>query len=195
VFEEKIKNNKINYLQSKNKRKNKTIMKSAPKLILAAAGFIVSGFMLGIKMLNPTQIQITIEGSETKVLPIQAVFTFQDVLIITVSTAVLCLTAMYIWYYTASGAGKVNNEKQELENEKQKIELEKQKWQHILKTLKNDEKIIYETIFAEDGIMFQNELIEKTGFSAAKVTRCLDALENRGIVKKTRKGLYNIISL
>ena len=170
-------------------------MKSIPKLILAAAGFIVSGFILGIKLLNPTQIQITIEGSEIKTLPIQAVFTFPDVLIIAVAASILSITAMYIWYFKTSKVEKITDERNALENEKQKIELEKQKWQHILKTLKNDEKIIYETIFADDGIMFQNELIEKTGFSAAKVTRCLDALENRGIVKKTRKGLYNIISL
>jgi len=173
-------------------------MKSTPKLILAAAGFIVSGFVLGIKLLNPTQIQITIEGSEIKTLPIQAVFTFPDVVVIAVSASILSITAMYIWYYTGGNTTKlekISEERQALENEKQRIDLEKQKWQHTLKTLKDDEKIIYEIIFSEDGIVYQSDLIEKTGFSPAKVTRCLDALENRGIIKRKRKGVHNIVSL
>ena len=173
-------------------------MKLIPRLTLAAAGFIVAGFILGIKLLNPTQVQITIEGSETRILPIQEFFTFSDVLIIAIATSILSITAMYIWYYNGSNTTKlekISEERQELENEKQRIDLEKQKWQHTLKTLKDDEKIIYEIIFAEDGIMYQNELMEKTGFSPAKVTRCLDALENRGIIKRKRKGVHNIVSL
>lgn len=170
-------------------------------MVLAAAGFIVAGFILGIKLLNPTQIQITIEGSETKVLPIQEFFTFTDVLIIAASTAVLIITAIYIWHYNrddkaeSSAADRISEERMILDNKRQKMELERQEWQHTLKTLKEDEKIVYETIFAEDGIMYQSELIEKTGFSAAKVTRCLDALENRGIIKRKRKGVHNIVSL
>ncbi len=167
-----------------------------PKIVLAAAGFVVSGFVLGIKLLNPTQIRITIEGGETKILPIQSVFTFSDVLTIAFAAAVLCATAIYIWYFKCLEVeNDINVERKTLENEKQKIDMERQKWQHVLKTLKDDEKIIYETIFAEDGMMYQSELIEKTGFSAAKVTRCLDALENKGLIKRKRRGLHNIVSL
>ncbi|ODS36305.1 MAG: hypothetical protein A7316_10190 [Candidatus Altiarchaeales archaeon WOR_SM1_86-2] len=163
-------------------------MKLVPKLILAAAVFIVSGFVLGIKLLNPTQIQITIEGNKTRILPIQEFFGFYDVLIIVFATAVLCITAMYI-LYSNSGNNKA------IENEKRKVELEKQKWQHTLKTLKDDEKTIYEAIFLEGGLMYQSELVAEAGFSHAKVTRCLDALENRGLVERRRKGMGNIVLL
>lgn len=165
-------------------------MKLTPKLILATALFIVSGITLGIKLLNPTQINITITGSEIKTLPVQEFFTFSDVMVCVIAASILCITAMYVLY---SRNVSINNNV--IENERQKMELERQKWEHTLKTLKNDEKIIYEKIFADGGIIYQNELIEKTGFSASKVTRCVDALENRGIVKRTKKGLYNIISL
>jgi uncharacterized membrane protein len=174
-------------------------MKLVPKLTLAAAGFIVAGFVLGMKLLNPTQIQITIQGAETRVLPIQEVFTLPDVLVIAVSAVILSITAMYIGSYDnknrSDDAGKISEERQAVETERQKMDIERQKWQHTLKTLKDDEKTVYELIFADGGIMFQNELIEKTKFSPAKVTRCLDALENRGIIKRKRKGVHNIVSL
>ena len=41
----------------------------------------------------------------------------------------------------------------------------------------------------------QSELVERTGFLDAKVTRCLDALENRGLVERRRKGMGNIVLL
>ena len=72
---------------------------------------------------------------------------------------------------------------------------EKKEWKHTMKTLKGDEKIIYELIFAEDGILYQSELVTKTNFPKAKVTRCLDALENRGLLERKRKGMGNIVLL
>ena len=156
-------------------------MDGTRKLLLASALFVVAGFVLGIKLLNPRPIKITIEGSETKILPIQEFFTFSDVIIIAAATTVLTITVIYILYSnnTATGEG----------------EGRKEHWEHVMKTLKDDEKTVYETIFYEGGLMYQSELIKETGFSGAKVTRCLDALENRGLVERRRKGMGNIVLL
>ncbi len=175
-------------------------MNLPPRIILAAAGFLISGFMLISKLINPTIIHITIENGDTKILPVLESFTFSDVMVVIFANTILIFTAIYIWNYNNntnnnSELEKLNEEKQAIENEKQKMELERGKWQHTLKTLKDDEKVIYETIFAEGGIIYQNELIEKTGFYAAKTTRCLDALENKGLIKRKRRGLHNIVSL
>ncbi|ODS39502.1 MAG: hypothetical protein A7315_10955 [Candidatus Altiarchaeales archaeon WOR_SM1_79] len=156
-------------------------MDDTRKLLLASALFVVSGFVLGIKLLNPTPIQITIEGSETKILPVQEFFTFTDVAAIVIATAVLTITAVYILYS--------NNTKTKEDGGGKKH------WEHVMKTLKDDERTIYEAIFCEGGIMYQSDLIKETGFSGAKVTRCLDALENRGLVERKRKGMGNIVLL
>jgi uncharacterized membrane protein len=71
----------------------------------------------------------------------------------------------------------------------------KKGWQKALATLKDDEKKIYETIMASDGVMFQSELIEKTGFPKAKVSRALDRLEAGGYLERKRRGLSNVVVL
>jgi uncharacterized membrane protein len=43
--------------------------------------------------------------------------------------------------------------------------------------------------------MYQSDLVGKTGFPKAKVTRCLDALENKKLVERKRKGMGNLVLL
>lgn len=64
-----------------------------------------------------------------------------------------------------------------------------------IQTLNEDEKRIYEIIFRSDGIIFQSELVEKTDFPKAKISRLLDKLENRGLVERRRQGMSNLILL
>jgi uncharacterized membrane protein len=45
-----------------------------------------------------------------------------------------------------------------------------------LRGLSSDEKIVLEKVIEAEGSIFQSELIEKTKFSKAKVTRILDRL-------------------
>ncbi len=63
----------------------------------------------------------------------------------------------------------------------------------ILKTLQGDEKKVYEEIAKSGNLVFQNELIEKTGFSKVKVTRILDRLEAKHLVERRRRGMSNIV--
>lgn len=41
--------------------------------------------------------------------------------------------------------------------------------------------------------IFQAELIEKTGFGKAKMTRMLDRLEGRGFIERKRRGMTNVV--
>ncbi|MEK6845043.1 MAG: MarR family transcriptional regulator [Nanoarchaeota archaeon] len=43
--------------------------------------------------------------------------------------------------------------------------------------------------------IFQAELIEKTKFGKAKITRILDRLEGKGFVERKRRGMTNIVVL
>src|SRR3989344_2207555 len=61
-------------------------------------------------------------------------------------------------------------------------------------TLKNEEKEVLKLVQSNKTI-FQAELIEKTGFGKAKMTRIIDRLEGRGFVERKRRGLTNVVVL
>lgn len=60
--------------------------------------------------------------------------------------------------------------------------------------LKNEEKKVLELI-KDNKAIFQAELIEKSGFGKAKMTRIIDRLEGRGFVERKRRGMTNIVVL
>ena len=60
--------------------------------------------------------------------------------------------------------------------------------------LNPEEKKILELVQKNKAI-FQAELIEKTKFGKAKVTRILDRLEGKGFVERKRRGMTNIVVL
>ncbi len=60
--------------------------------------------------------------------------------------------------------------------------------------LTKEEKQIVK-ILQEEKTLFQGDLIEKTQFGKAKITRILDKLENRQIIERKRRGLTNIVVL
>ncbi len=79
-----------------------------------------------------------------------------------------------------------------------KIEMKKiskDSYKEILRELSPDERIVLEKVIEAEGAIFQSELIEKTKFSKAKVTRILDKLEAKGLVERRRRGMSNVIIL
>ncbi len=45
----------------------------------------------------------------------------------------------------------------------------------------------------QDGAIFQAEIIEKTGFGKAKISRIVDRLEGKGLVERKRRGMTNVV--
>jgi len=75
------------------------------------------------------------------------------------------------------------------------VEERKKDWNKILNGLESDEKNVYAAIKDAGGLIFQNELVEKTGYSKVKVSRILDKLEVKGFVERRRRGMSNIVVL
>ena len=69
------------------------------KTVFMAALFISSVFIFGIKLLNPTPIQIFVEGSNAAVSRIPGFFTFTDVIILIISSFALCASGMYLLFF------------------------------------------------------------------------------------------------
>ena len=63
-----------------------------------------------------------------------------------------------------------------------------------LSKFKPEEKQVYNLI-KEQGAIFQADLIEKTGFGKAKVTRIIDRLEGHSLVERKRRGMTNVVVL
>ena len=58
--------------------------------------------------------------------------------------------------------------------------------------LKSEEKKVL-SLIQENKAIFQSDIIEKTGFGKAKVTRIIDRLEGKGFVERKRRGMTNVV--
>ena len=56
-----------------------------------------------------------------------------------------------------------------------------------------DEEIKVLDLIKESKAVFQADLIEKTGYGKAKMTRIIDRLEGKGFVERKRRGLTNVV--
>lgn len=63
------------------------------------------------------------------------------------------------------------------------------------KNLGAEEAKIFDLIASSGGMIFQNELVEKSQLSKVKITRILDKLEAKGIVERRRRGMTNVVIL
>lgn len=63
-----------------------------------------------------------------------------------------------------------------------------------LSSFRPEERQVYNLV-RENGTIFQADLIEKTGFSKASMTRIVDKLEGNGLVERKRRGLTNVVVL
>ena len=64
----------------------------------------------------------------------------------------------------------------------------------VLRLLTGDERVLYKTIVDSGGTALQKDLIVKTKMSDAKVSRTIDKLIEKGLVKKERYGVTNRIT-
>ena len=60
--------------------------------------------------------------------------------------------------------------------------------------LKKEEKQVL-ALVRENKAIFQADLIEKTQFGKAKVTRILDRLEGNNFIERKRRGMTNVVVL
>jgi len=159
------------------------------KIAFVAALFVTSVFVLGIKLLNPTPIQIIVDGNNVVTKQIPGFFTYTDVIILVIASLLLGISGAYLLLSVptektaAEDAGKVI------------LEERKKRWNELSKTLKDDERKIYETILESDGIIEQSELVEKTGLPKSNVSRSLDLLESKGLAERRRRGTGNVVLL
>jgi len=65
----------------------------------------------------------------------------------------------------------------------------------VASALHGDEKKLYDLVASGDGVMFQSDLVEKSGLQKVKVSRVLDRLEAQGLLERRRRGMSNVVIL
>ncbi len=63
-----------------------------------------------------------------------------------------------------------------------------------LSSFRHEEKQVYDLV-KENGAIFQADLIDRTGFSKARMTRIIDKLEGAGLAERKRRGMTNVVVL
>jgi len=82
-----------------------------------------------------------------------------------------------------------------LESPEEYARLERLQEASVVKTLGEDERILYVRIREAGGAVLQRDLVAQGGFSKAKVTRLLDKLERKGLLVRERFGATNRVRL
>lgn len=161
------------------------------KTLFVAVVFVASVIVLAFKLLNPTPVQILVEGDTAIMSQVPGLFTYTDVLVVAVSLILMSVSGTYLLLHDSIGAaapappasaGSVI------------LEERRQRWEETAKTLKNDEQTLYKAII-DEGIVNQSELVEKTGLPRSNVSRALYGLESRGLIERRRRGMGNVVLL
>jgi uncharacterized membrane protein len=71
----------------------------------------------------------------------------------------------------------------------------KENYKKIMNGLNSDEKLVLGKVIDSQGTIFQSDVVNKTKFPKAKVTRILDKLEGKGLVERKRRGMTNVVIL
>jgi DNA-binding transcriptional ArsR family regulator len=153
--------------------------------LLVACVFIVSVFLIMLKLLNPTEIHIYLEGEETVLSQIMNNYTLYDVALLVASSIMAGMSVVYLMLFD-----KVQKPTGEM-----LLEGRLSKYEFIIPTLKNDEQKVFQAVIDAQGIIAQSDLPGITGVSKSNVSRALDLLESRGLVERKRRGMGNTILL
>ena len=97
----------------------------------------------------------------------------------------LILVGAFVTFFMKEKAPSSETRKVLREEEKKKV----------LENLDEEEKRVMELVLANQGSIYQSDLLKETAYTKVKVTRLLDKLEGRGLVERKRRGMTNIIVL
>ena len=159
------------------------------KTLFAEAIFVASVLVLAFKLLNPTPVQIVVEGNTAIMTQIPGLFTYADVVVIAIACVLMSVSGTYILLHdsvTPAPAAASSGDAI--------LEERRQRWEEVAKTLKADEQTLFKAII-DEGIVHQSELVEKTGLPKSNVSRALYGLESRGLIERRRRGMGNVVLL
>jgi len=154
--------------------------------MIAAALFVLSLFILVVKLTRPATISVMVEGTSITIQQLEGYFTPRDVSVIVLCALITSGSCVYLFLMPESKSAEVMTA------------AKKEKWEKNLSNIRDlneNAQKIYALLIANDGIMAQSDIVAKTGISKVSVTRALDTLEGKDLIERKRRGMGNIIYL
>ena len=150
------------------------------KLLALYAIFIVSLFILVVKLLMPSNVYVVVVGTTLKVYEVPQVYTLRDVLIIMTSSAISSATGVLIYTWSLKG------QTQEKTASSRKVSIEQ---------LRGLEKDVYKLLVDKGGSMYQSDILRILNIPKSTLSVVLSRLEAKGVIERRRVGLRNIVKL
>jgi len=140
-------------------------------------------FILAMKLLQPVSIQLVVQGQVIEFTQQPPFYTQGDVLILCVSS------------FTAgvSGVLLIRGEDEQVSQGVTDVKLDP--FRAVEYAEDDGERVVLKIMAESGGSIFQSDLVERSGFSKGKVSLTLDRLEARGVVRRERSGMTNLITL
>jgi len=154
--------------------------------LLASIILILSILIIVDRLMATPVIQIVLEDGRAVPLENVSYFTLGDVLILIICAWLGGMAFIYLFTKTPIPIVDVPRSIPSDETKTKPEEL-------ALDILDGDEKLIFAKIVESGNGILQRDLVLKTGFSEAKVSRLLDKLERRQLVIRRRHGMGNMI--
>jgi len=177
------------------------------KTLFAAAVFVASVLVLTFKLLNPAPIQLLVQGQTVIMSQVPGLFTYTDVLVISIASGSMCASAAYLVLHDSLAPTPVTSTTPKNVHDSlvpiapaspepgnALLEERRKQLEEVAKTLKGDEQVLFRTIINE-CIINQRELVDRTGLPKSNVSRALYVLESRGLVERRRQGMGNVVLL
>lgn len=160
-----------------------------PKDAVAGAVLAVSVTVVGVQMLNPTPIVISVDGGSTSTESLPGFFTYADVTIVAVAAFLAGASATYLFQPRPADGVDDGTDDVDL------IEKRRREWAENADDLHDGEREIYEVVLDSDGVVEQSTIVEETDLSKSHVSRKLDVLESKELVERKRRGMGNVVVL
>ncbi|MGP8328826.1 MAG: helix-turn-helix transcriptional regulator [Methanosarcinaceae archaeon] len=171
------------------------------KQILMAVSFIASIFVLGIKLVTPTPINIFVEGSDVVASHIPGFYTLTDMLIVTFFACLLGISAISLLFFDSKNTPD-DNLNDALSNNTSlvagatgiSVAASKVNAKIFLKVLKGNEYNIMK-ILLEHSEINQAELATITNTPKSTLSRILAGFEKRGVIIRYENGMSKMVKL
>ncbi|MDO8726651.1 MAG: MarR family transcriptional regulator [Candidatus Methanoperedens sp.] len=161
-------------------------------ILISSIVLIFSVLLLIDRLLATGPVQLIMEDG--KAIPIEGAsyFSFNEVLLLILTAWLGGMSFLYIIQFSR----EKETQDISMKESKEITEVPESKSSAIFAAniLEGDEKIIFQNIIDNDGIL-QRDIIMKTGFSEPKVSRLLDRIEKRGLIIRQRNGMGNRVLL
>lgn len=186
-------------------------MKIEGKTALAMVLFVVSVFMVMLKFMLPTTIQVLIEGQSIFVREMPNVYTVLDCILIAIFSFLLGVSAFYLFitYSVMPEKARAEHEAEPGEaGSKSALQVQDADVQvpetskssvapeddssGLLKILKGNEKRVIEALM-EYGEMNQADMSARTGIPKSTLSRLLQDLEDRSLIFRYEYGMSKMV--